>query len=197
MWHLWSISNNDSKKIVVSSRISEYKVVDIFVYGDDNRGLFFKLISIIERLGLNVVDAKIITTKNNKAYNTISVLQDKLLDHINLNTEIKKALSNSLIDAKKVGDKHKHRHFDYDLVIKFSQSERWNLTQLEINVLDKQGLLSNIAYAFYQLEVKLINARISTLGERVEDVFFICNSKEEPLSDNEQGKLEELLKERL
>ena len=197
MWHLWSISNNDSKQVVVSSRISEYKVVDIFVYGDDNRGLFFKLISIIERLGLNVVDAKIITTKNNKAYNTISVLQDKLLDHINLNAEIKKALSNSLIDAKKVGDKHKHRHFDYDLVIKFSQSERWNLTQLEINVLDKQGLLSNIAYAFYQLEVKLINARISTLGERVEDVFFICNSKEEPLSDNEQGKLEELLKERL
>lgn len=197
MWHLWSIFNQNKKKIVVSSKISDYKVVDIFVYGEDNRDLFYKLISIIEQLGLDVVDAKIITAKNNKAYNTISILQDKILDQINLDIEIEKSISRSLIDAKKVGEKLKHRHFDYDLKILFSQSDKWSLTQLEINVLDKQGLLSNIAYAFYQLEIRLINARISTLGERVEDIFFICNKNNKPLSLIEQKELEELLKERL
>lgn len=197
MWHLWVIDNNSNKKIVVSSRLTEHNVVDIFVYSNDNKGLFFKLISVIERLGLNVVDARIITTKDNKAYNTISVLQDNILNQINLNNEIEMELSSSIIDAIKVGEKLKHRHFDHNLVIKFSQSDKWNLTQVEISVLDKKGLLSNIAYAFYQLDIKLINARIATLGERVEDVFFVCNDNDDSLSKAQQNKLEYILKERL
>ncbi len=197
MWHLWTIDKYQDKQIIVSSRISEHNVVDVFVYSDDTSGLFYKLISIIERLGLNVVDAKIITTKANMAYNTISILRDKIIDQIDLNKEIEKGLSSSIIDAKRVGDKLKHRHFDNDLKITFSRSEKWNLTQLEINVLDKQGLLSNIAYIFYKLNINLINARISTLGERVEDVFFISNKNNNFLDLDEKNSLNEMLKERL
>ncbi|MFP6776676.1 MAG: HD domain-containing protein, partial [PS1 clade bacterium] len=197
MWHLWTIDKYQDKQIIVSSRISEHNVVDVFVYSDDTSGLFYKLISIIERLGLNVVDAKIITTKANIAYNTISILRDKIIDQIDLNKEIEKGLSCSIIDAKRVGDKLKHRHFDNDLKITFSRSEKWNLTQLEINVLDKQGLLSNIAYIFYKLNINLINARISTLGERVEDVFFISNKNNNFLDLDEKNSLNEMLKERL
>jgi [protein-PII] uridylyltransferase len=50
--------------------------LDIFVYGDDTKGLFFKLVGIIEKLGLDIVDAKILTSKDNKAYNTISVISN-------------------------------------------------------------------------------------------------------------------------
>jgi len=197
IWHLWTIDKYQDKQIIVSSRISEHNVVDVFVYSDDTSGLFYKLISIIERLGLNVVDAKIVTTKANMAYNTISILRDKIIDQIDLNKEIEKGLSSSIIDAKRVGDKLKHRHFDSDLKITFSRSEKWNLTQLEINVLDKQGLLSNIAYIFYKLNINLINARISTLGERVEDVFFISNKNNNFLDVDEKNLLKEMLKERL
>ena len=197
IWHLWTIDKYQDKQIIVSSRISEHNIVDVFVYSDNTSGLFYKLISIIERLGLNVVDAKIITTKANMAYNTISVLRDKIIDQIDINKEIEKDLSNSIIDAKRVGDKLKHRHFDNDLKITFSHSDKWNLTQLEINVLDKQGLLSNIAYIFYKLNINLINARISTLGERVEDVFFISNKNNNFLDVDEKNLLKEMLKERL
>ena len=197
IWHLWTIDKYQDKQIIVSSRISEHNIVDVFVYSDNTSGLFYKLISIIERLGLNVVDAKIITTKANMAYNTISVLRDKIIDQIDINKEIEKDLSNSIIDAKRVGDKLKHRHFDNDLKITFSHSDKWNLTQLEINVLDKQGLLSNIAYIFYKLNINLINARISTLGERVEDVFFISNKNNNFLDLDEKNSLNEMLKERL
>jgi [protein-PII] uridylyltransferase len=47
------------------------------------------------------------------------------------------------------------------------------------------------------LDIKLINARISTLGERVEDIFFVSNDNDESLSTEEQKRLGETLKERL
>ena len=197
LWHLWLVMKPTDKKIRVVSRLSEHNVVDIFVYGDDSKGLFFKLVSIIEKLGLDIVDAKILTTKDHKAYNTISVLQDKILEQINLNQEIEAELDQMTLSVKETGDKSIHRHFDHKMNIAFSHNEKWNLTKVEINVIDKQGLLSNIAYIFHQLGIHLVNARITTMGERVEDIFFISNAKKQPLSTVEERLLKQTLEEKL
>lgn len=197
LWHLWLVMKPTDKKVRVVSRLSEQNVVDIFVYGDDSKGLFFKLVSIVEKLGLDIVDAKILTTKENKAYNTISVLQDDILDQINLSQEVEEGLSQKTLSVKEAGDKLAHRHFDHKMKISFSHNEKWNLTQVEINVIDKQGLLSNIAYIFHQLDISLVNARITTLGERVEDVFFISSAKKQPLSVMEEELLKQALEEKL
>jgi [protein-PII] uridylyltransferase len=197
LWHLWLVMKPTDKKVRVVSRLSEQNVVDIFVYGDDSKGLFFKLVSIIEKLGLDIVDAKILTTKDNKAYNTISVLQDDILEQINISQEVEDGLSQKTPSVKETGDKLAHRHFDHKMKISFSHNEKWNLTQVEINVIDKQGLLSNIAYIFHQLNINLVNARITTLGERVEDIFFISNAKKQPLSAAEEKRLKQMLEEKL
>jgi [protein-PII] uridylyltransferase len=99
--------------------------------------------------------------------------------------------------VKEAGDKLAHRHFDHKMKISFSHNEKWNLTQVEVNVIDKQGLLSNIAYIFHQLDINLVNARITTFGERVEDIFFISNAKKQPLSTVEEKRLKQTLEEKL
>ncbi len=197
LWHLWLVMKPTDKKIRVVSRLSEHNVVDIFVYGDDSTGLFCRLVTIIEKLGLDIVDAKILTTKDNKAYNTISVLQDNILEQINIAQEIEDGLSQKVLNVKETGNKLTHRHFDRKMKISFTHNEKWSLTQLEINVIDKQGLLSNIAYIFYQLNIHLVNARIATMGERVEDIFFIGNDKKQPLSASEEKQLKRALEEKL
>ena len=197
LWHLSLISKSNQHSIQVASRLSEHNVVDVFVYGDDSKGLFFKLVSVIEKLGLDIVDAKILTTKDKKAYNTISVLQDDSLLNINLSQVIENEIDKVSFSAREVGSKYSHRHFDDQIKINFSHNEKWNLTQLELNIIDKQGLLSNIAYIFYQFDINLINARISTIGERVEDIFFISNKDKQPLSDNEKKLLKIKLEEKL
>jgi [protein-PII] uridylyltransferase len=158
---------------------------------------FFKLIGILERLGLDIVDAKILTTKDKKVYNTISILQDEALEHTNINQEIRNELDNLDVSVRTTHDIYTHRHFDHKMKVSFSVNEQWNLTQLEINVIDKQGILSNIAYVFFELGISLINARIATMGERVEDVFFISNAKNQPLNMAEQSALKEALEGRL
>ena len=56
-------------------------------------------------------------------------------------------------------------------------------TMLEVISPDRPGLLACIGRIFLQFDVQLQNAKIATLGERVEDIFFISDNQGLPLSD--------------
>jgi [protein-PII] uridylyltransferase len=155
------------------------------------------LVSVVERAGLDIVDAKILTTKDNKAYNTISILKDKNLEGLDLHQLISKALSNPEVDVAKPQLNHSHRYFDNKTHISLSEKKKWHLTKLEINTLDRVGVLSNIAYVLYEMDISLINARVSTMGERVEDVFFVNDINNKPLDKLQQSSLKIALEERL
>jgi [protein-PII] uridylyltransferase len=197
LWHLSLQMNKNPEEAIVSTKLSESNVVDIFVLCKDSKGLFFNLVSVVERLGLDIVDAKILTTKDQKAYNTISVLQDKRLSELNLHQLIQETLSAPEVDVAKPQQHFTHRYFDNKTHIKISENTKWHLTQLEIDTLDRIGVLSNIAYVLYEHDISLINARISTMGGRVEDVFYINNAQGNPLIKEQKIALEKALIERL
>ncbi|MNC71355.1 Bifunctional uridylyltransferase/uridylyl-removing enzyme [compost metagenome] len=44
-------------------------------------------------------------------------------------------------------------------------------------------MLARIGKIFLEFDLSLQNAKIATLGERVEDVFFITDANNQPLSD--------------
>ncbi|MFH7445241.1 PII uridylyl-transferase, partial [Pseudomonas syringae pv. tagetis] len=48
---------------------------------------------------------------------------------------------------------------------------------------DRPGLLARIGKIYLEFDLSLQNANIETLGERVEDVFFITAANNHPLSD--------------
>ena len=58
-----------------------------------------------------------------------------------------------------------------------------NVTVLEVISPDRPGLLATIGRIFMDFGVQLQNAKISTLGERVEDIFFITDANKQPLTD--------------
>ena len=48
---------------------------------------------------------------------------------------------------------------------------------------DRPGLLARIGRIFFDYGIELQAAKIATLGERVEDVFFITDTSQRPLED--------------
>ncbi len=197
LWHLSLQLNKNLPEILVSSKISDSNVVDIFILCQDFKGLFFNLVSVVEKMGMDIVDAKILTTKNGQAYNTISILQNDNLAELDFHQLIKEALIAPESDVSKPIQQLSHKYFDHKTHIKFGENKKWQLSQLEINTLDRVGVLSNIAYVLYQLDVSLVNARVATLGGRVEDVFYIHNDQGKPLNKAQQSVLKKALVERL
>jgi [protein-PII] uridylyltransferase len=54
---------------------------------------------------------------------------------------------------------------------------------LEVMTPDRSGLLARIGRVFLANGIRVSNARITTLGERVEDVFFITGADGGPITD--------------
>jgi [protein-PII] uridylyltransferase len=61
---------------------------------------------------------------------------------------------------------------------------------MEVEAQDRPGLLKQIALALLQSKFKLDHARITTFGERAEDVFFITDRDNLPIPE---GKAREQL----
>jgi [protein-PII] uridylyltransferase len=64
-----------------------------------------------------------------------------------------------------------------------SVDETKHVTVLEVASPDRPGLLARLGKIFVDFNIELQAAKIQTLGERVEDVFFITDENQQPISD--------------
>ena len=58
-------------------------------------------------------------------------------------------------------------------------------TTIEIASLDRPGLLAEIGSIFSDLSIILESAKITTLGERVEDIFYVTSANGKPITDKD------------
>jgi [protein-PII] uridylyltransferase len=62
---------------------------------------------------------------------------------------------------------------------------------------DRPGLLCDVGKVLWEERIELQGARISTLGERAEDVFYITDRAQEPLAESAAERLRMRLAETL
>jgi [protein-PII] uridylyltransferase len=77
--------------------------------------------------------------------------------------------------------------------IQFQTNEEQNHTVMELKTHDRPGLVSCVAQVFLQQDIQLTNAKLATLGDQVEDVFFISTFSGDPLNILEQNNLQQKL----
>jgi [protein-PII] uridylyltransferase len=92
----------------------------------------------------------------------------------------------------------KQRHFTRNTLTALTTQDDQPYSILEVICPDRQGLLALIAHIFVDMGIRLHNAKITTLGENVEDVFFITGPDQQPLRDTALGDaLQETIRTRL
>ena len=68
---------------------------------------------------------------------------------------------------------------------------------MELAAGDRPGLLSTVGQTFIEFKINIETAKILTIGERAEDVFYIVDENNKLLSDQVCDQLRERLVERL
>jgi [protein-PII] uridylyltransferase len=164
---------------------------EIFLYTHDQDRLFALTTGALDQLMLNVLSARITTTRNGYTLDTYIVLDDAgnpIRDPVpvrEIRDTIARRIAKGDLDAMRVSRRatRRLRHFLIPTQVNFSDDVRQRYTIIELITVDRPGLLARIGRAFVECGVRLQNAKIATFGERVEDVFFVTDKDNEPIRD--------------
>jgi [protein-PII] uridylyltransferase len=195
-WHVRIIAAASSAELpVVATRYSpELGGSEFLFYTPDREGLFAVITGGFDRLNLSIVEARIHTLRNGFALDTFVVLDHNnqaIADPRQL-AELQEAMRRQLLDPRPGRDwkgmplPRVLKHFPIETRVAFSPSADKPLTIMEVVAQDRPGLLYQIALALQHCRVNLVAAKVSTYGERAEDIFFLNTRDGRPLTDPEQ-----------
>jgi [protein-PII] uridylyltransferase len=159
----------------------------VFIFAPQQQYAFATATAVLDALGLNVADARIIPLKNAWSLSTFVVPR---LD------QIKRRLTHALTttDSTRLTVTRRAprqvRMFSTPTIINFAADEANNRTVMELIAGDRPGLLSEVGQILREYKINIQTAKILTIGERAEDVFFITDDHGNPLHPERYEELE-------
>ncbi len=192
-WHTSAILQQPQRPLITFHIQSHQGGTEILIYTRDQQFLFSIIVHTMEALHLDIQAARINTTHNSYALDIFTVLDQNgetlrdpgLLKKIeeNLTREIN---APTLIHQPVTFRRSRHqKHFRDRGHVAFRQDSRKRQTVLKIDTADRPGLLSTICQVLMAHNIRIHAAKIATLGERVEDIFWVTHQDNSPLSDEE------------
>ena len=164
----------------------------IIIYMKDRVALFAATTAVLEQLNLNIVDARISTSDGPYSISAYVVLDEQgqpLGKDPARRDRVRNRLVEELDDPEDYPDiihrrtPRQLKHFAFPTEVTFSNDTINQRTVMEVITPDRPGLLARVGQVLLEHRVRLTTAKIATLGERVEDVFFITDEQGEPLRD--------------
>ncbi|WP_417614715.1 bifunctional uridylyltransferase/uridylyl-removing protein GlnD [Oceanisphaera sp.] len=205
-WHSRHIiAHDDSQRPLVQiSQQPGRGGSELFIYSPDSPNLFGRVAAALDQKNLNIHDAQIMTSKDGYALDTFIVLEpdgqpisgDRLGELCQRLSEV--LLSSAPPTIRIRPPSRRHREFTVTTQVNFLHPQRpTKRTLMELVALDTPGLLARVGNVFSQLKLNLHAAKITTIGERVEDFFSLTNQHNCQLNEQEQQLLREKLVEEL
>jgi len=176
--------------------------VQIFIYTQDQPNLFATTVAILDRMNLDVQDARIITATKAFSLDTYVVLDR--FGTLLTDPEREESVISALQEALSHSDKYpglmqrriprQLRHFDIENTVDITLNAALNQNMVEIATLDHPGLLAKVGGLFMMQGLDIHSAKIATLGERAEDIFFVTKKDGNPMTDEESTSFATALK---
>ena len=157
----------------------------VMVMTKDQPGLFARITGYFEKLAFDIAAAKVYTTNHKYALDAFQILPKSgaTSRYKDVAAMIERDLARILDDPPSPISPHSGRiarqvkHFPFEPTVSLNPARQKPYYELSVSCADRPGLLSSIARVFLQFDVNLQDARITTLGQRAEDVFIVANRK--------------------
>ncbi|MCQ9379482.1 [protein-PII] uridylyltransferase [Methyloversatilis sp. XJ19-49] len=158
--------------------------LQVMVYAPDQPDLFMRLCGFFGRLGYSIADAKIHTTTDRHALDSFILLDPNR--HLNsrdmialIETGLAERLQNQTLAEQPVTGRlsREVRHFPITPEVLIKPDERKQHHIMHVTAADRPGLLYSVARVLAAHHINLHTAKITTLGDRVEDVFLVSGAE--------------------
>jgi [protein-PII] uridylyltransferase len=179
----------------------------IYIYSNDHPQLFAASVLALSRFELSVVDATVSTSDSGICFDTYTVLdnngQPLSRDPI-LREQIQSQLSSVISSDTAMQTPTQRllprrlRELPRPTEVRILPTTDGRASTMTILANDRPGLLATLGMLFVELELRLLSAKITTLGERVEDIFIIQTAALGAIEEGETTyTLENTIRQRL
>ncbi len=186
-WHTRSLHRFvGTAKPVVRARLSPLgEGLQVLVYAPDQQDLFARICGYFDSAGFNILEAKVHTTRSGYALDTfqvnsphfdqpsLSVNYRDLISYVETQLALALAASGALPEPSRGRISRRVKSFPITPRITLRPDERAQRWLLGVSASDRSGLLFSIARVLARHHINLQLAKVTTLGERVEDTFLI------------------------
>jgi [protein-PII] uridylyltransferase len=186
-WHARQLSRHVAKpnlegpRTIVRARISPVgEGLQVLVFTPDQPDLFARICGHFDQAGFSILDAKVHTTRTGWALDTFQIVTNMLPEHYReLITMVESDLAQTIerqgpLPAPSRGRVSRRvKSFPMTPRVTLKPDDKAQNWLLSISASDRIGLLYSIATVLAKHGIDLQLAKISTLGERVEDTFLI------------------------
>ncbi len=203
-WHTRLLAERDAasdEPLVALEPRSVRGTTAALIFARPRRHGFARTTAALDQLGLNIVDARITPTGDGFSLDLYHLLEDDgaPITDSDRQAEIECALWRSLqgpADAPFAVSRRAPRQarmFHTPTHMALSVDERNRRSVLELTAGDRPGLLCDVGKVLMAERVELHAAKIMTVGERAEDVFYLTDFDNRPLSASATERLKERL----
>jgi [protein-PII] uridylyltransferase len=184
-WHARSLFRhiNTAAPVVCARPSTVGEGLQVLVYSPDRPDLFARICGYFDAAHFNILDAKVHTTRAGYALDTFQLISpdtdQQYRDLISLvENQLTLALKQDgpLPEPSRGRLSRRVRSFPVTPRVALRPDERAQRWLLTVSANDRSGLLYAIARVLARYQVNLQLAKITTLGERVEDTFLIDGS---------------------
>ncbi len=190
-WHADSIIGAQAGEPLVTARQNKRRgTTEVFVHAPDQDGLFATIAESLDRMRLDVVQARIFTSDQEMAVDTFQVLHGEAGEHDPtriahiLERDLRQPVGLPAPTSRRLP--RRMRHFALKTRVSFGEQTDNDRSMLEIIASDRPGLLSQIAMTLVDCGIRIHSAKIATFGNRVEDFFFVTDRHQRALISQAQ-----------
>ncbi len=200
-WHASHLLLHKDKEasLILISKNATRGGTEIFIYSKDQAHLFATVAAELDRRNITIYDAQIMASKDGYALDTFMVLdqnneplddrkQQRLIEHL-----YAVELDAQAAHIKTRRPPRQLQHFTVKTRMEFLPTKTRKHTLMELVALDTPGLLAAVGATFAHLGVNLHAAKITTIGERAEDLFILTSELGGPLDEDKKAELQTAL----
>jgi [protein-PII] uridylyltransferase len=193
-WQTLALAGADPAATVVRVRPHLQDAgLEAFVRTPDRDGVFAALVATFDRLGLNVLEARVLGSRDGHALDSFQLLAPHGIAPPPEMVEA--ALREALRDPARVRPPRRAaprqlRHFRVPVRVGFDHLADGSATRMSLVCTDQPGLLAGVAQVLRRRGLRVHDARIATFGEKVEDIFLLTDRRDRAIGD--QAQLDEL-----
>jgi [protein-PII] uridylyltransferase len=173
----------------------------VLIYAPHRRHGFARATAVLDQQGLTIVDARITPVANGFSLDIYHVLEDNgsAITDADRISDMEQSLWNSLrrpeespMEVSRRAPRQV-RMFNTPTRVTITRDLRNSRSALELVAGDRPGLLCDVGKVLWEERIDLQGARIGTIGERAEDVFYVTDIAQRPLDDRTAEHLKDKL----